>query len=323
VLVDGREWRRVDSFLGAGPGDQVYVVRQDDAGDSHVQTGDGVTGRRLPSGINNVVARFRVGAGAHGELRPESSARGGRRLPGLDRFLLPGVVAGGEPAESAEVARRAAPGKLQSLGRLVSLSDYEAEALALPGVEECAARWDQVDGVAAIVITVLMERGRDAEIEATRQALLEAERCRGPRRHRIEVRQGGAEYVYLGVSFALRSGWRREAVEPAIEAALGLAGTGEGGGLFGPRARRFGQPEYVNRILGVVQNLAGVRWAAVDTFGSLGVAASIDELVLPSPLLRAARIDCRSDRLLRLDRSDSVPALVLTLIDGMRTECEP
>ncbi len=41
----------------------VYIVRQDDAGDSTVTFGDGVRGARLPSGAS-VVGRYRFGAGA-------------------------------------------------------------------------------------------------------------------------------------------------------------------------------------------------------------------------------------------------------------------
>jgi predicted phage baseplate assembly protein len=314
LYVDGRAWRRVETLVDAGPTDEVYVVREDARGDSHVTAGDGTTGRRFPSGVGNVAARYRAGAGSHGPLRAGGAARSTKRIAGLDRFELPGVVAGGDPPESAEVARRAAPARLQSLGRLVSLADYEAEALALPGVEEAAARWDEADGVASIVVTVLMTHGRAAELAAVTAALRAADRCRGPRRHPIVVRAGAAEYVYLHLAVARDGAAREDDVRTAVAAALGVGGTT--GGLFGTDGRRLGAPEYATRVLGVVQNVAGVRWASVTAFGSLGVADRVDELALPAAPTAAGAIACAPDRCLRLHTSDAVAAFAITFTDG-------
>ena len=51
------------AFSGAGPQDEVYIVRQNEDGESIVTFGDGETGARLPSGVKNVTASYRFGAG--------------------------------------------------------------------------------------------------------------------------------------------------------------------------------------------------------------------------------------------------------------------
>src|SRR5712691_5789929 len=133
TLGDG-DGRHVDTLFASGPRDPVYVVRQDADGKSYVQFGDGKTGARLSSGRGNVVARLRTGSGSHGPLKADAKPQPAARLPGLDKVFMPEPATGGAAPETEDSARVAAPGRMQSLGRIVSLADYEAEALALPGV---------------------------------------------------------------------------------------------------------------------------------------------------------------------------------------------
>ena len=47
-----------------------------------------------------------------------------------------------------------------------------------------------------MVLTVLMETGREAEIEEVRTILNTYNRCRGPQRFPIRVNQGVLKYIY-------------------------------------------------------------------------------------------------------------------------------
>ena len=152
IRVDDLLWTRVPTLFGHGPEEQVYIVREDADGNSWVQFGDGLTGAQLPSGIANVVAVERSGQGAFGALKPGTKAQAGARATGLDKVELPGVVSGGQPPEDGDDARAAAPGRVQSLGRVVSIRDFETEALAIAGVTLAAAAWQLVDNVAAVVV---------------------------------------------------------------------------------------------------------------------------------------------------------------------------
>ena len=135
IHVAGRKWQRVSSFFNYGPKDEVYIVREDLAGDSWVQFGDGKTGARLPSGLNNVLAHYRSGVAAYGPLAPGTTPQAGTCLDKLDKIQMPGVISGGAAAESPDNARAAAPGRVQSLDRrLVSLADFASEALTIAGV---------------------------------------------------------------------------------------------------------------------------------------------------------------------------------------------
>src|SRR5262249_25519127 len=155
--------------------------------------------------------------------------------------------------------------KVQSLGRLVSVRDYETETLAVPGVVAAAASWDLYAGVPALILRVLLQAGREAEFTAVRDTIKHAQRCRGPDRVPLVVQQALPRYAFLDLAYALDPSFMRADVEASLRAILGLADDSENErtGLFGLHARRLGEPEYANRIEGRAQGVAGVLWCKV------------------------------------------------------------
>jgi len=139
IRVDGVLWREVPSFFGAGPQDTIYVVRQDDDGNTIVTFGDGRRGRRLPSGAP-VLATYRFGAG-------EAAPPAGKvtqiidPVDGVASVNNPLPAYGGADAETADGIRRYAPKSALLLGRAVSLPDFEAAAAGQPGVRAARALW--------------------------------------------------------------------------------------------------------------------------------------------------------------------------------------
>ncbi|WP_166359394.1 hypothetical protein [Pseudomonas akapageensis] len=304
VWVDGRLWTRVDTFYGRGPQDQVYIVREDAQGRSFVQFGDSETGARLPSGLKNIVAIYRSGVGAHGAIKPGATPTSSERPPGFDKVVLAGIVSGGAEPEDGEKAREAAPGKVQSLGRLVSIQDYEIETLSVPGVVTATAAWDLHVGVPAVILRVLLEGGREAEFAQVQATLAHAQRCRGPDRFPLVVQQALLRHVFVDLSYALDPSYRQEDVETALHAALGLAGdtAHERSGLFGLHARRLGDSEYASRIEGRLQNVVGVLWCKVTGLG-LFTAGVLDPSTLslpPAPRPAAQVLPCSAHELLQL-----------------------
>ncbi|MCZ0990736.1 hypothetical protein O1M54_43490 [Streptomyces diastatochromogenes] len=63
IRVDGVLWHEVDSLAGRGPTERVYITGTASDGRTTVTFGDGVHGARLPSGHENVRARYRFGTG--------------------------------------------------------------------------------------------------------------------------------------------------------------------------------------------------------------------------------------------------------------------
>lgn len=304
VWVGGRLWARVDSLFGRGPAEEVYIVREDAEGRSHVQFGDGETGARLPSGIANVVARYRSGSGARGPVKPGTPPSAPERPTGFDKAGIAGIVSGGADPEHAARAREAAPGKVQSLGRIVSLRDVETETLSIAGVVTATAAWDLHQGVPAVLLRVLLQAGREAEFAAVRAAVVQALRCRGPNRWPVVIEQALPRHVYLDLTYARDPRHRADDVDAAVRAELGLAGDAaqQRSGLFGLHARRLGEREYASRIEGRVQNLAGVLWCKVTALGLLagGVQDPATLRAPAPPRPRVATLRCAPRELLQL-----------------------
>jgi predicted phage baseplate assembly protein len=310
IFVDDRRWARVDTLFSSGPDDRVYIVREDREGNSVVQFGDGKTGARLGSGRNNVVAQYRVGIAAYGELKPDTTPQATGKLDRLDKVFLPVAVDTGAPAESADNARRAAPVRLQSLGRLVSLADYETETRMLPNVVKASARWDAPDGTPTVVLTVLTASGSEADNIAIRDALTGYSRCRGPARYPFIVRKGYRQYVHLHAAVGYDLTYTIESLSAQIKRALGVAGEEAAGidgraGLFGIDRREFRSTVHTSEILAAIQNVPGVVWVELRAANAiaLGVPPETDPLALALPaidLVPAPVLACASQALLAL-----------------------
>jgi hypothetical protein len=323
IRVNGILWKRVDAFFGHGPKEEIYIIREDVKGDSFVQFGDGETGTRLPSGVDNVTAHFRAGSGAHGKLKAGAKPQPGGRVDGLEKIQLPDIISGGAAPESGDKAREAAPGKIQSLGRLVSLRDFETEALGIAGVTKVAAAWALDGGVPSVVLTVLLEAGRESEINAVKHTIAEYQQCRGPNRFPVRVIQGALRYLYLDIQLAFDPRLKREDVEKQIRAALGVSGdeAAQRRGLFTLKNRIFGGAEYATRIAGYVQNAGGVRWCKVTALGLLPPGGDPAALTLPpEPKPLNAVVSCGDAEVLQVDPAH----LQLTAAAPPPTDpCEP
>ena len=66
LLVDDQEWRPVRSLSRSGPQDPHFIVLIDRDGSVSIRFGDGVHGKRPPSGVENIRLVYRVGAGYAG-----------------------------------------------------------------------------------------------------------------------------------------------------------------------------------------------------------------------------------------------------------------
>ncbi len=300
IYVDGIRWKRLDTLFNAEPKCQVYIVREDSDGNSVVQFGDGKTGARLSTGRNNIEAAYRVGIGAHGALKAGSKPTATGKLTGLDKVTLPVDVSTGANAESSDNARIAAPAKLQSLGRLVSIADYEAETRALPNVLKANAMWAAPEGTPLISLTVLTQSGSTTDLDQIRDALSGFNRCRGPARHAFMVINGRKQFVHVDVLVGYDPSRLIEDIQHEIKLAIGVQGDEANGidgkdGLFGLNRHDFHQSVHTSEIIAAIQNVTGVEWVhlrAAKTFGLTSLIQADPTLIplpsinlIPSPLL--------------------------------------
>ncbi len=124
LRIDGRAWQAVDHFRDAGPTDPVFRTRMNEDGRLVVQFGDGIRGRRVPAGRNNLRVVWRQGHGAAGNLPASSLEEPVRRHWLVAGVLQPMAAGGGAAMESADNLRESAPATVMTLGRAVSLRDF-------------------------------------------------------------------------------------------------------------------------------------------------------------------------------------------------------
>ena len=134
-------WHETSALLGRGPRDRVYTTRAGDDGKVTVLFGDGATGARLPSGTENVRATYRKGIGKAGNVKAGQLSLLMSRPLGLREAINPVPAAGGDDPEPRDRARVNAPLTVLTLGRIVSLRDYEDFARAFAGVAKALATW--------------------------------------------------------------------------------------------------------------------------------------------------------------------------------------
>jgi len=134
VRVDGVRWDEAESLVDAGPRDERYVTRRADDGTTVVIFGDGVNGARPPTGAENVSVDYRTGIGTPGLVGAAALTLLATRPPGIKDVANPLPTEGAEDPESRDAARVNAPLTVATLGRIVSLSDYEDFARAFAGI---------------------------------------------------------------------------------------------------------------------------------------------------------------------------------------------
>ncbi|MCR2835268.1 putative baseplate assembly protein [Parerythrobacter lacustris] len=139
VRVDGILWREVETLFDAGPQDAVYETALGESSEVTVRFGDGIKGRRLPTGELNVAASYRSGTGLAGHVPERTIIQLKTKPLGIRSVSNPSPATGGAEPESLDDIRVTAPNTVKTLGRVVSLADYEDFARNFAGVGKARA----------------------------------------------------------------------------------------------------------------------------------------------------------------------------------------
>lgn len=124
VTVDGQIWKQVSNLNYSEPTDPHYIVRMKEDETIKIHFGDGIHGRRLPSGTNNVKITYRKGSGTRGNLSAGSTMKLAKPHRLVEAAELPLDATGGNDMEGIESLRDNAPATLLTLERAVSLNDF-------------------------------------------------------------------------------------------------------------------------------------------------------------------------------------------------------
>lgn len=142
VNINGITYIRVGSLLDYGSTDPVFSIFTTSEDYTYVKFGDGVSGRIPPSG-SVIYVTYRVGVGSAGNLGANSittllTTSAGTTISGIT--VSQGLAtSGGSDRESTDSIRVNAPLSLRVSNRAVSLKDYGALVVQVPGVSKAIA----------------------------------------------------------------------------------------------------------------------------------------------------------------------------------------
>src|SRR6185437_7939684 len=229
VSVNGMLWHETRNLAFVGATDRNFVTSTDNASKTTVQFGDGSHGARLPTGVETVVAVYRNGIGAPGNVDAQQISLLATRPLGVKAVVNPLRASGGADAETRDQARGNVPLAVLALDRLVSVPDYADFARTFGGV------------------------GKDAPIDNTSDLyrnLLQALQQYGDPGLPVGLDVRELRALTLSAKAGLAPDYAWESVEPALRAALLDA--------FGFERRALAQNVYLSEIVACLQAVRGV-----------------------------------------------------------------
>ena len=141
VRANGVAWTEVPSLYAQGPSRQVFATMNQPKGTTDALFGDGVEGSTLPTGVNNIIASYRIGSGSAGNVAVGAISTLLDRPLGVTGVSNPQAATGGDDAQTVEGIRVNAPQTVLTLGRAVSLADYQNFAANFAGIAKASAIW--------------------------------------------------------------------------------------------------------------------------------------------------------------------------------------
>jgi predicted phage baseplate assembly protein len=258
VRVDNVLWQEVPSLYGL---DAHYIVHIGYDGKTSVIFGDGKNGRRLPSGTENVKARYRSGTGPDGEVDADSLTLLQIRPPGIHGVNNPLPATGAAPPETLNEARKKAPTTVLTMDRAVSLQDFEDFARSFAGIGKARAVAMRIGETQLVHLTIADARGHEIDIKSDLYSKLvkAIEAVCDPVR-RVCVESFRLMLFNLSAKVAFDSRYLAFNVLADLEATLREA--------FSFERCDFGQPVTAAEVVTVIQGVKGV------------VAVDLDELRL-------------------------------------------
>ena len=279
VRVNEVRWDEVPSLYPAGPGDRVYAVREDAAGRTYVQFGDGARGARPASGSQNVRAVYRKGIGAAGNVRSGALSVLLDRPLGVKGVTNARPAAGGVDPEAEEAARTSMPLGVRTLGRAVSLLDYQDFARAFAGVAKAHAAVLPLRAGRTIVVTVAFE-GAPADATERVGDLTTSLRAYGDPHVHVTVVQHHTQTFELALRVAVDPAYDKDAVVAEVESALRAAWSFE--------RRELTQPVHRSQLVSVAHSVDGVVAVDVDRLYTGASPQVADRLAAQVPYVTPA-----------------------------------
>jgi predicted phage baseplate assembly protein len=305
VRVNAVLWEEAPAFYGRGPRDRIYTTQRADDGTVTVQFGDGLAGARLPSGVENVTAGYRVGSGAAGLLQPSQLSLLLTRPLGVRSVTNPLASLNAVDPESGAAIRFNAPLTVLTFDRIVSLQDFERFAGAYAGVAKVQAL--ALRNGEEQIVYLSVAGANNTLIDAANPLsarLASAMQAAGAPARSFRLLPHSARTFGLQARIVLLPGHRPEDVQSRLAGSLAAA--------FSFAQRSLGQPVTRSELIAAMQAVEGVAAVALDSM-FLAPAATAYLERLPAQPIRRTQAGIVGAELLTIDMAQ----VTLTVAPGL------
>ena len=294
VYVNDVAWERASSLYALDKLAPGYIIRIEDDGTTKVIFGDGEHGLRLPSGQENVVAYYRSGIGAEGNIGAETLTLLKTRPLGLEEVTNPLPATGGAERENLAEARTNAPLTIRTLDRIVSLQDFEDFARTFAGISKAQAIPLWTGDSQIVHITVAAANGDPVPIDSVLyNNLVDAIDIARDPVQQVQVDSYEAIAFNLEAQVLLNPSYLPDRVITAVREALQTQ--------FSFDQRELGQAVTASEIIATIQKVAGIVAVDLDALYRRGSSKILNQ----SLVAQKARWD--------LDTNQAHPAQLLFL----------
>jgi predicted phage baseplate assembly protein len=237
----------------------VFTLDSDVNGNTLVKFGDGITGARLPTGIENVTAVYRRGIGSSANVDAAEITMLITRPPGLRDVTNPVAANGGDDPDTVADSRANAPYSVKTLGRIVTLDDYADFARASAGIAKARVDLTWIGATQVVLVTVAGADGAQVVTGSNQyNDLLAALQGASDGSYPILLASYQPITFSAGIALVTDPSMQAPAVYAAVQAALSSA--------FSFDARDFAQPVFASELYGVIQSVPGVIASNLTAF---------------------------------------------------------
>ena len=250
VSVNGAKWTAMPTLYNQPPSAQVYTTLNLPGGAAQVQFGDGVEGATVPTGQSNITANYRVGIGSAGNVAAGAITTLVDRPVGVSGVVNPSPATGGQDAQSVNDIRANAPLSVLTLGRAVSITDYQNFAASFAGIAKATALWIPNGVYRGVFLTVASAGGNDLSGSQTLGNLATALQTYG-NPHVSIFAQSFLETTFgISAKIAYDAAYNQPDVEAAVLALLQTT--------YSFANRTFGQGVSADEVAALIQGVPGV-----------------------------------------------------------------
>jgi baseplate J-like protein len=159
ATADNVAWKEEASLYQQPRTARVFATLNQVGGHTDILFGDGVEGSTLPTGQNNIHANYRIGSGLAGNVLAGAITTLMDRPLGVSGVNNPQAATGGQDAQAVDGIRANAPLSVLTLGRAVSIVDYQRFAQSFAGIAKADAIWIPSGPGRGVFVTVAAAGG--------------------------------------------------------------------------------------------------------------------------------------------------------------------